>query len=293
MARTKAENFSREGDWRGALRTYLQASDDFPNEPDLLSRVENILGQSRSDPNKTNPNNFGELRPDLERAARKGVTLAMLLLGQNLRQSDANQALEWYEAAAEKGNAEAMLQSGLMLSNRKNPDDEKKAVEFFERGAQAGNRFAKYAAGECFYFGKGVLPNQGKAVEYLRDAAALGEARAMDLLGTHFRHQKEYPEALRYYNDAIRSGYSRSFSNLGVMYINGEGVTQNAKKAAELFRQGADQGDPVGAFYYANCLNSGLGVQKDAKTAADYFRRAAKAGEPRALAWCKEHGVNF
>jgi serine/threonine protein kinase/TPR repeat protein len=292
-AQTHAEDLSRKGDWQGALRAYLRAADDFPNQEEFPARLENLLGQTRSDRTKINASTFNELQPDLERAAQKGVVEAMLILGQSLRQNDPNRALDWYEAAAEKGNAEAMVQSGLLLSNRKNPEDEKKALEFFVRGAEAGDRFGKYAAGECYYFGKGVLPNQGKAVEYLREAAALGEPHAMDLLGTHFEHQKNYGEAQRYYNDAIQSGYPLSFSNLGVMYMNGEGVPQSASKAAELFRQGAEHGDPVGTFFYANCLAGGLGVPKDVKTATDYFRRAARAGSARAIEWCRKNKVSY
>ncbi len=185
------------------------------------------------------------------------------------------------------------MQSGLLLSNRKNPDDEKKAVEFFVRSAEAGDRLGKYAAGECYYFGKGVLPSEATAVQYLREAAALGEPRAMDLLGTHFEHQKNYPEAQRYYADAIQAGYPLSFSNLGVMYMNGEGVGRSTEKAAQLFRQGAEHGDPVGMFFYANCLAGGIGVPKDLKTAADYFRRAAKAGNARAVEWCRKNKVSY
>jgi TPR repeat protein len=115
----------------------------------------------------------------------------------------------------------------------------------------------------------------------------------MDLLGTHFEHQRNFAEAQRYYADAIKAGYALSCSNLGVMYMNGEGLPRNPNKAAELFRTGAEHGDAVGMFFYANCLYGGLGVTKDPRAATEYFRRAAKAGNLRAMEWCRRNKVSW
>ena len=81
-----------------------------------------------------------------------------------------------------------------------------------------------------------------KAVAFLQEAAALREPRAMDLLGTHFRKLRQFDQARKYYEDAAAEGYPLSLSNLGVLYMNGEGVQRSPEIAANLFKQGAEKG---------------------------------------------------
>jgi len=138
-----------------------------------------------------------------------------------------------------------------------------------------------------------VPADEKKAVGYLTEAAALREPRAMDLLGTYYRHQKQYEQARHYYEEAAANGYALSLSNLGVLYMNGEGVKRNPEAGANLFRQGAEKGDSVGMLFYANCLAQGIGVQRDVRTATEWYRKAAKAGNARAIEWCRQNGVSF
>ena len=117
------------------------------------------------------------------------------------------------------------------------------------------------------------------------------EPRAMDLLGTHFRKVGKFDQARKYYEEAAAQGYALSLSNLGVLYMNGEGVARSPEIAANLFKQGAEKGDPNGMFFYAGCLQEGLGVPKDFKMAVEWFKQSARAGNPRALEWCRTHGI--
>ena len=75
--------------------------------------------------------------------------------------------------------------------------------------------------------------------------------------------------------------------------MNGEGVKRNPEAGANLFRQGAEKGDSVGMFFYANCLAQGIGVQRDTRTATEWYRKAAKAGNARAIEWCRQNSVDF
>jgi len=247
----------------------------------------------RNTEGKIDTASFPQLKPYLVRAAEKGVVSAMLILGQFSRENDPAEAMKWFEAAAAKGSAPAMIESGLLYSNRRQPGDDRKGLEYFLRAASLGDRVAKYLAGECYYFGKGTQTDTAKAVEFLQEAAALGEPRAMDLLGSHYRRLRQFDRARKYYEDAAAAGYALSLSNLGVLYMNGEGVQRSPEVAANLFRQGAEKGDPSGMFFYASCLQDGLGLPKDSKTAADWFRRSARAGNLRAIEWCRQNGVPY
>jgi TPR repeat protein len=288
-----AQELSKSGDWQGALKAYLDLTDRFPDRPIALRRLDNLLAELHGTDGKPDAESYAESRSDLVRAAEKGIVPAMLIVGQFSRESDPAEAMKWFEIAAAKGSAPAMIESGLLYSNRRQPGDDRKALEYFLQAANTGDGRGKYLAGECYYFGKGVQIDVVKAVGFLQEAAALHEPRAMDLLGTHFRKLRQFDQARKFYEEAAAAGYPLSLSNLGVLYMNGEGVQRSPEIAANLFKQGAEKGDPVGMCFYAGCLQEGLGLQKDSKAAAEWFRRAARAGNLRAIEWCRAHGVTY
>ena len=286
-----AQAVGRSGDWQGALKAYLALSDEYPERSLALTRLENLLSGLNSGDNRLTAASFEDSKPELTRAAEKGVVPAMLIIGKFTRETDPKEALKWFEIAAAKGSAPAMVEAGLIYSNRRQPGDDRKALEYFLQAANTGDRIGKYLAGECYYYGKGVPPDMDKAVEFLRESAALREPRAMDLLGTHYRKIGQYDQAQKYYEEAAGAGYALSLSNLGVLYINGEGVQRSPEIAANLFKQGAEKGDPNGMYFYAGCLEEGLGVPKDIKLASEWFKKSARAGNPRAVEWCRSHSI--
>ena len=288
-----AQDMVRQGDWEGALKSYIELVDRYPDRKAALSRIDNLLAEVRNTEGKIDQGSFLQMKPYLVRAADKGVVPAMLVLGQFLREGEPSEAMKWYESAAAKRSVPAMLEAGLLYSNRRQPGDDRKALEYFLQAASIGDRVGKYLAGECYYFGKGVQTDATKAVEFLQEAAALREPRAMDLLGTYYRRLRQFDQARKYYEDAAAAGYALSLSNLGVLYMNGEGIQRNPEVAANLFKQGAEKGDSSGMFFYANCLQDGLGVPKDPRAAADWFRRSARAGNSRAMEWCRLNGLSY
>ena len=288
-----AQELGRSGNWQGALKAYLDLVDRYPERSVVLKRLDNLLAELHGTPGKPDPNSYAEAKPDLVRAAEKGIVPAMLIIGQFSRESNPSEAMKWFEIAAAKGSTPAMIEAGLSYSNRRQPGDDRKALEYFLQAANSGDRVGKYLAGECYYFGKGVQIDVPKAVAFLQEAAAMREPRAMDLLGTHFRKLRDFDQARKFYEEAAAEGYPLSLSNLGVLYMNGEGVQRSPEIAANLFKQGAEKGDPLGMCFYAGCLAEGLGLQKDSKSAAEWFRRSARAGNPRAIEWCRNNGINY
>jgi serine/threonine protein kinase/TPR repeat protein len=288
-----AQDMVRQGEWQGALEAYLELADRYPDRTEPLTRIDNLLAELRNTEGKIDASSYSRSKSYFVRAAEKGVVPAMLILGQFSRDSEPAEALKWFESAAAKGSAPAMIGAGLLYSNRRQSGDDRKALEYFLQAASVGDRVGKYLAGECYFFGKGTPADSRKAVEFLQESAALGEPRAMDLLGANYRRLRQFDRARKYYEDAAAAGYALSLSNLGVLYMNGEGVQRSAEVAANLFRQGAEKGDPSGMFFYASCLQDGLGLPKDSRAASDWFRRSARAGNARAIEWCKQNGVPY
>ena len=282
----------KNGDWYSGIKQYIQLSNQYSDSNAPREKLENLIAEVRSS-KKISGANIQEYRSEIEQAADLGSIQAMLLLGESTRQTDQEYALRWFEAAAAKGNDHAKVQAGLVLSNRRGDGDAVRAFEYFKSAADNGNSEGKFTAGECYYLGKGTSVDVPKALELLQEAAAMHEPRAMDLLGTHFRRAKDYQKARTYFEEATQLGFVRSTVNLGVLYLQGEGVSQNYQTAVALFKKGADRSDSYGMFFYAECLAEGKGVQKDVAAATEWAKKAAQAGNPLAIQWCKTKNINY
>ena len=71
---------------------------------------------------------------------------------------------------------------------------------------------------------------------------------------------------------------------LGLLYLNGEGVTLDYNQAYNWFRRSAEQGYVPSIYYVGKCYLEGYGVTKDRGSAMDYFQRAANSGNSSAKA---------
>jgi serine/threonine protein kinase/TPR repeat protein len=294
-----AQRLIESTDWPGALKVYVDLIDQYPERPAARQSLGNLLTDLSANATLLDPESSALMKPDLIRAAEAGIVPAMLMIARSSRESDRATALKWYEAAAAKGSVEGMKKAGsLLYSNHLRPEDDLKALDYFAQAANTGDPEGAYLAGECYYFGKGTAPDMDKAVQFLQLAASRRDVRAMDLLGTCYRKQGKFDLARRSFEGAATAGYALSYFNLGVMYMNGEGVPRSPRKgedqfkhSAELFRQGAEKGEPAAMFYFASWNEQGIGVPKDAKTATEWYRRSARAGYPQAIEWCRRNSV--
>lgn len=63
---------------------------------------------------------------------------------------------------------------------------------------------------------------------------------------------------------------------LGMMFLKGDGVSQDAKKAYETWLLASERGSPGAAFSVSGCLLSGMGVPKDEKGAFEIVKSLAE-----------------
>jgi len=89
--------------------------------------------------------------------------------------------------------------------------------------------------------------NYVQAIELFRLLAEQGNAGAQDNLGVMYRNgegvTQDYQEALKWYRLAAEQGYATAQNNLGVMYVMGKGVTQDYVRARMWFNLAARKGD--------------------------------------------------
>ena len=102
-----------------------------------------------------------------------------------------------------------------------------------------------------------------------------------DALSAHDRG--DYAQALKIFRSLAAQGNAPAQYNIGYMYSNGQGVTQNYQEALKWYRLAADQGYSIAQTYIGYAYLNGVGVKHDYKESAKWFRLAAAQGKPSAI----------
>jgi len=304
----RAQEYEDKGDWDNSLNVWLQVAKDYPEFPVGKTHIETLLEPLRKRPNPLSPDDFRKMRPQIAEAAQLGVLAAMMLLADNIREQEPQAAFDLYTAAVAKDYAPAMTQLGLMYSNTTIPGtpDLAKTVQYLQAAADKGDTAGKAALGDCYILGKGVpAKDEKRGLELYREAAAGGDVRAMNRLGDVLRsmgaeavRNKQngdayFTEALQHFNKAAELGSMDGLGNVAVLYLNGEGVAPDPKKAAGLVETGARGGSSFCMSLYARCLELGVGVDKNLLKAQGWYRKAAEAGDRKAAEWCRKNSVPY
>ncbi|MDR2449415.1 MAG: sel1 repeat family protein [Prevotellaceae bacterium] len=148
--------------------------------------------------------------------AGKGDADAMLQAGMMYKQGmgcqkSEKEAYRYFRLAAEKGNGKAAFNLGLMWKYSDSLKvDLEASTKWFQKSAELGYKDAHYAVGYTYYKGIGIKQDYTKAVEHLQLAADNKHAPAMFLLG--------------------------------FCYLNGYGVERDAEKGKRLIKKTADMG---------------------------------------------------
>ena len=215
---------------------------------------------------------------------------------------DYEKALEEWETLANLGDSAAQNGLGwLYYRGYAVPKDYKIAFELFARSANQG--FAKGQAnlGLMYRDGHGVTQNYKTAVELFKQSAAQGYSAGQGNLAKMYRDGKgveqNYRLALHWFLKAAeeRSSADRlnpklrhwkegavvqseAQFNLGMFYMNGNGVKQDYETAFDWFRLSAELGRVAAqnnlGFMYAN----GLGVSQDFTRAYMWWHIAGSRG---------------
>ncbi len=299
QALTVAQELQRKDDLAGALAAYAEVAARFPEEKQPREALERIAASLRANSSKMRPGDLAPLRQPLEKAAALDTISAQMLLGEMLRQTDSDDALKWFIAAANRGQTEAMVVAGQMMASGRGvkTPDLAGAASWFSKAAEKGDSTGMYALAECHLFAKGVPKDPKRAVELLTAASALNNPRAMNLLGDLYRRgvpgliEPNFDESVRLFSQAKELGFLDAQGNLGVLYIYGQGVPKDEKQAVALFRDGAGKGNPLCMYFYAMCFEGGVGIDKDRKAARTWYVRAAQGGNRTAIEWCKKNNI--
>lgn len=290
----------RQDDLSSALTNFAKAADVASDPTEARQKMEMVSAALRSN-SALLASQFPALRPALELAAAHDVVSAQMILGEKLRRSEPQAALNWFSKAAALGQTEAMTQAGLMMANGlgRNQPNFSEAVAWFQQGAAGGDTDAMVALADCQLNGKGTARNIQGAVELLRTASALNHAMALNMLGDLVKRgvpdvlPQNYDEAFALFSKSMDLGNDDGQANVGVMYVNGWGVARNADKAFSLWKDGAERKNALCMFFYAQALEGGLAGKRQPDEARKWYVESARLGNATARTWCQKNNVPF
>jgi uncharacterized protein len=135
-------------------------------------------------------------------------------------------------------------------------------------------------------FGKGLAAyrsgDYATALREWKPLAERGHTIAQSNLGIMYLNGQGVPQsdktAVKWYALAAEKGNVSAQFNLGIIYANGKGVPQDYKIALKWWKLAAEQGKASAQFNLGVMYDNGRGVPQDYKTAVKWFRLAAEQG---------------
>ncbi len=107
--------------------------------------------------------------------------------------------------------------------------------------------------------------------------------------GADLHSKGDYAGALKLLTESANQGNTYAMDQLGFMYLNGEGVTQNLTTSFSWFKKAADGGRSMDKHVVGIMYIAGIGVTKDEETGKAWIRKAASDGYPAAIEWRAEN----
>lgn len=127
----------------------------------------------------------------IKKAAEQGYAPAEFSMAYNYEHGigvpfDRDKALAFYTRSAEAGYAPAQTNLGIIYyrGDLKLAKSDKEAFEWFCRGAEGGDGAAMFNLYKCFMDGIGTEPDKATAIQWLKNAAELGNEQAVALINS-------------------------------------------------------------------------------------------------------------
>ena len=141
-----------------------------------------------------------------------------------------------------------------------------------------------YALGRMYENGTGVPKDLDEAVRWYRAAADADLANAQTASGAFISLARGYPRISRRPHAGFRERANRNNSyaqaELGILYLNGEGVSRDFDRALALFRRAAAVGDDLAVYQLGLCFDKGWGAPRNPLSAYIWYSIATRWGNP-------------
>jgi TPR repeat protein len=216
-----------------------------------------------------------------DRGARLGDARAQFnlancyLTGEGI-EADRKLAAQWYRAAADQGLGDAQYNLAVLLMAGDGIEPDKlQGLTWLAKAADNGVAQAQYELARRLRTGDGVPRDLLQSMHYYHEAADQGHVEAAFALALMLEAgaglDRPYPEqAAGWYEKlAVAQVHAGAAHNLGILYVQGRGVTKDARKARDLFELAiAMSGDEAMASLSLLLMRGEAGVPRDLVEAA-------------------------
>jgi len=224
-----------------------------------------------------------DLAAEIEAAARRGDPEAMLQYGRHLDSGDwyprdRAAAAEWFRKAAEAGVTEAMQKHAQRLLQRGGPADRERAEAWLRRAAGAGHADSMEVLAAAYRDGTYLPQDDVKAADWLRRVARVEPDQGWKLaqLGLQDRGGVDRDEVRAALEAAGAAGVGAAWLELGICLERGLLGEPDPAGAAACWERVEAVGEPlVRAWLQAVRSRDGLGVPRDDARAVELLARAA------------------
>jgi clan AA aspartic protease (TIGR02281 family) len=177
------------------------------------------------------------------RSFKSRLSLVMLLGALPAVAVDRTAEIERLKPVAEKGEAAAQYQLGLLYAESR---DLPEAAHYYKLAAEQDHHEAQARLALLNCNGTGVPKNAEECVRLLKLAA--------------------------------EAGVTLAEATLAQRYLTGDGVSIDHREAARLAKLATDKGDPMGQFVLGVCYETGVGVGQSHSEAVRLYRLSAAKG---------------
>ncbi|MDR3264047.1 MAG: sel1 repeat family protein [Clostridiales bacterium] len=162
-------------------------------------------------------------------------------------EDDRKHAKLLWESAAFKGNIDAM--KSIAEEYEYIDEDYYKAELWYKKAAEAGDTESYRSIGDLYFL---AMPKYDykKAFYWYDKAAKAGDAKSLLYSGKALAYDGEadadaYKQAFDLYNEALKSGVTEAYYNIGYAYYMGQGVKKNLEEGVKWLKKAVEAGDDV------------------------------------------------
>ena len=146
--------------------------------------------------------------------------------------------------------------------------------------AEGGDPDSQYRLGLAYDLGGNVPRDLAEAMKWYNLAAGAGNADAQNSVGSALQAEKRYVEAFAWYEKAATQGHALSTNALAALYDAGLGVTQDRRKARELWSAAAGLGSAEAMWNLARLYATAALGERDLIAACAWNLRAGAYAKP-------------
>ena len=208
------------------------------------------------------------------------LILAIMSIASLIAQNDVLNQYHQVDALKERvknNDVDAMNQLGLIYLTTVFSKEEQ-AVELFRKASAKGHQRATYNLGACYFKGKGVELDYGKAFELFKQVANT-DAYAQTMIGVCYLYghgvDKNYKEAISWLERGSENSETSANLHLAYAYSKGLGVERDETKALQLYLPFAEKGNFSAQYQMALIYYNGEMVPKNCQQALYWFGKVA------------------